>query len=123
MLNLVCGQLCHSEVLRSNHRDLHVLCCASTADITSGLQLGMAEVLRGLRNFLNMDRPEHHCIDRLKEGGVEKRSGGIPPSEVRNDQCSPDKHWHYFECNLGETAERQGEAHMGLSERYDAILS
>ena len=29
---------------------------ASTADITSGLQLGRAEVLRGLRNFLNMDR-------------------------------------------------------------------
>ena len=47
---------------------------ASTADITSGLQLGRAEVLRGLRNFLNMDRPEHHNIDRLKEG-VEKESG------------------------------------------------
>ena len=30
---------------------------ASTADITSGLELGRAEVLRGLRNFLNMDRP------------------------------------------------------------------
>ena len=48
---------------------------ASTADITSGLQLGGAEVLRGLRNFLNMDRPEHHSIDRLKERGVEKGSG------------------------------------------------
>ena len=33
---------------------------ASTADITSGLQLGRAEVLRGLRNFLNTDKPEHH---------------------------------------------------------------
>ena len=41
----------------------------------SGLQLGRAEVLRGLRNFLNMDRPEHHSIDRLKERGVEKGSG------------------------------------------------
>ena len=30
---------------------------ASMADITSGLQLGRAEVLRGLRNSLNMDRP------------------------------------------------------------------
>ena len=29
---------------------------ASTADITSGLQLGRVEVLRGLGNFLNMDR-------------------------------------------------------------------
>ena len=45
-----------------------------TADITSGLQLGRAEVLRGLRNFLNMDKPEHHSIDRLKERGVEKGS-------------------------------------------------
>ena len=37
---------------------------ASTAHITSGLQLGRAEVLRGLRNFLNMDRPEHHSTGR-----------------------------------------------------------
>ena len=47
---------------------------ASTADITSGLQLGRAEVLRGLRNFLSTDKPEHHSIDRLKERGVEKGS-------------------------------------------------
>ena len=47
----------------------------STADITSGLQLGRAEVLRGLRNFLNTDKPEHHSIDRLKERGVEKGTG------------------------------------------------
>ena len=47
---------------------------ASTTDITSGLQLGRAEVLRGLRNLLNMDRPEHHSTDRLKERGVEKGS-------------------------------------------------
>ena len=39
---------------------------ASTADITSGLLLGRAEVLTGLRKFLNMDRPEHHSTDRLK---------------------------------------------------------
>ena len=48
---------------------------ASTADITSGLQLGRAEVLRGLRNFLNTDKPEHHSIGHLKERGVEKGSG------------------------------------------------
>ena len=48
---------------------------ASTADITSGLQLGRAEVLRGLRNFLNTDKPEHHSTDRLKERRVEKGSG------------------------------------------------
>ena len=45
---------------------------ASTADITSGLQLHWAVVLRGLRNFLNMDRSEHHSTDRLKQRGVEK---------------------------------------------------
>ena len=32
-------------------------------------------MLRGLGNFLNMDRPEHHSTDRLKERGVEKGSG------------------------------------------------
>ena len=48
---------------------------ASTADITSGLQPGKAEVLRGLRNCLNTDKPEHHSIDHLKERVVEKESG------------------------------------------------
>ena len=48
---------------------------ASTENITSGLLLGRAEVLRGLRNFLNMDRSENHGIDLLKERGVEKGSG------------------------------------------------
>ena len=44
-------------------------------EIMGQWNLGRAEVLRGLRNFLNMDRPEHHRIDRLKERGVEKGSG------------------------------------------------
>ena len=43
--------------------------------ITSGLLLGRAEVLQGLRNFLNMDRPQHHSTDCIKERGVEKGSG------------------------------------------------
>ena len=47
---------------------------ASTADFTSGLQLGRAEVLRGFRNFLNTHKPEHDSTDRLKERGVEKGS-------------------------------------------------
>ena len=34
-----------------------------------------------------------------------------------------DKYWHCFEGNLGKTAKRRGGARMGLSERYDAILS
>ena len=47
---------------------------ASTADVTADLQLGRPEVLRGLRNFLKMDRLKHNSIDRLKERGVEKGS-------------------------------------------------
>ena len=41
--------------------------------ITAGLQLSRAGVLRVLGNFLNMDRPEHHSTDRLKER-MEKES-------------------------------------------------
>ena len=36
---------------------------------------GRAEMLRGLRNFLNKDKLEHHSTDCLKERGVEKGSG------------------------------------------------
>ena len=56
----------HARVSRNEQADR----LANTADTTSGLQFGRAEVLRGLRNFLNMDRPEHHSIDPLKERGV-----------------------------------------------------
>ena len=44
---------------------------------------GGAKVLRSLRNFLNTDSPEHHSIDLIKERGVEKGSGRLPPIEVR----------------------------------------
>ena len=95
---------------------------ASTADITSCLQL---EVLRCLRNFLNMDMPEHHSTDCLKKRGVEKGSGRHSTRwgwEWSID-IQPDKHWHCFEGNAVETAERRGGVHMGLSECYAAILS
>ena len=97
---------------------------ASTADITSGLQLGRAEVLRGLRNFLSTDKPEHHSIDppEGKRSGERKRPTFHPP-RPRTICVQPDKYWHCFEGNLGETAKRRGGARMGLSERYDAILS
>ena len=61
----------HAEVSGNERADR----LASSTDITSGLQLGRADVLRGLRNFLNMDRPEHPSTDRLEERGVEKGSG------------------------------------------------
>ena len=54
-------------------RSLYVM-GASTADVTSGLQLGRKELLRSFRKFRNMDRSEHHSTDRLKERGVEKGS-------------------------------------------------
>ena len=64
LLQLACRVSCSEQADR----------LASTADITSDLQLGRVEVLRGLRNFLNMDSPEHHSINFLKERRVEKGS-------------------------------------------------
>ena len=48
---------------------------AGIADITTDLQLSGAGALRGYRNFLNMNRPEHHNINCLKERRVQKGSG------------------------------------------------
>ena len=53
-----------------------------------------------------------------------KEAADIPPSKVDNDLCSTGQILAlFFEGNLGETAERRGGARMGLSERYDAVLS
>ena len=57
--------------VRGNKRTERV---ASTADITFGQQLGKAETLRRLRNFLNMYRLECHSIDSLKDRELEKGS-------------------------------------------------
>ena len=96
---------------------------ASTVETTCGLKLGRAEVLSDFRNFLNMDRPEHHSIDRLKERGMEKGSGRHSTLQGLERSVFNQADWHCFEGNLGETAERWSGAHMGLPERYDAILS
>ena len=77
----------------------------ATADITSGLQLGRAEVLKGMRNFVNTDRPEHHSTDRERK---EKQRKGFPPSEVGNDMHSTIQ-LHCFEGNLEESTERRAE--------------
>ena len=93
---------------------------ASTADITSGLQLGRAEVLRGLRSFMNMDR--HHGIDRLKERGVEKGSGRHSIFQGRERSV-------FNQANIGTVSRAtlgrllKDGARMGLSERYDAFFS
>ena len=34
-----------------------------------------------------------------------------------------DQHWNCLNGNIGETPERQGGVHMGLSEHIDAILN
>ena len=66
----------------------HADSLASTADITCGLQLGRVEVLRALRDFLNIDRLEHHSTDHLK-----KKARGVEKGMI----CVQlDKHWHSF---------------------------
>ena len=96
---------------------------ASIADITSGLQLGWADVLRSLRNFLDLDRPEHQSTDCLKERGEEIGSADIPPSDVGNDLCSTRQTLALFRVQPLETVERRGGARVHFSKHYDAILS
>ena len=39
------------------------------------------------------------------------------------DHRQSDEHWNRFKGNVGETSERWGGAHMGLSEHIDTILN
>ena len=97
---------------------------ASTADITSSLQLGRSEVLRGLRNFLNIDRPEHHSIDHLKGRGVEK--GSIWHSTLQGRERSVVNQTDIgtvSRATLGRLLRDEAECIiMSLSECYNAIL-
>ena len=63
--------------------------------------------------------PEHHSTDRLTERGVEKKKRPtIRRPRSRTICVQPDRYWHCFEGNLGETSERWSGARMGLSERF-----
>ena len=70
-----------------------------------------------------MDRREHHSTDRLKERGVEEGSGRYSTLQGREGSVFNQTNIDCFEGNLGETSERRGRVRMGVSERYDAILS
>ena len=67
-------------------------------------------------------RASQHWSPDGKRSGKRKRPTFHPP-RARTICVQPDKYWHCFEGNLGETAERRCRVHKGLSKRYDAILS
>ena len=55
-------------------------CCSGHAGhvpverLVTSLQLGKSEMLRGSRNFLITDKPEHYGFDCLKEKGGDRHS-------------------------------------------------
>ena len=67
-------------------------------------------------------RPSQHWSPEGNRSGERKRPT-FHPLKSETICVQPDKHCHCFEGNFGETAERQGGVHIGLSEHYDAILS
>ena len=60
------------------HERVHYCCSSSDyyccKTLTSGLLLGISEVLRSLRRYLRVQSQRHHTIDRLEERGVERGS-------------------------------------------------
>ena len=85
------------------------------------MQLGKAEVLRGLRNFVLTDSSEHQSIDRLEVRGSEKAAVAVSLSQVGTICVQPDQPWFCFEGLLLDTTARLDGAHMGLSEHYDGF--
>ena len=83
-----------------------------------------AEVLRGLRNFLNVDRPEHHNNHCLMERRMEK--GRSRHSTLRDQERSELNHTNIStvsKTSLRLLQRNGGGAHKGLSKCCDAILS
>ena len=118
---------------------------ASTANITSGLQLSQLEWTcretgkhsryhiwsaawpgRGAQRLEELSehgqaKASQHWLPEGKRSEERKRLIFHPP-KLGTICVQPDKHWHCFESNLRETAERWGRVRMGLSECYNAIL-
>ena len=93
---------------------------ASTTNIIIGVQIGRADLLRGLRNFQNREKPKHHSINCLKKT---KKTNDVPSSRSGMIYFYLDKSGYCFKEKLWETAERLDGVPMSLSKHYDAILS
>ena len=100
--------------------------CTSPLQKLSYLVYGLdgTEVLRSLRNIPNMDRPEHHITDCLKERGVGKGSRQRSTLlEGERSVLNQTGIGTVSRAALGRHAERRCWARVCLSERYGAILS
>ena len=64
----------------------------------------------------------HHRSSGGERHGKRKRST-IFLEKTRKGHRQWDKHWNCYKGNVGGTAERRGEAHMGFLERIDTILN
>ena len=78
---------------------------ARKATLTIGLLLGRSEALRSLRHYLWA------------------QSQDITPLIAWRREALKEEHRNRFKDNVGDTSERQGEAHMGFSERIDTTLN
>ena len=98
---------------------------AGKATTTSDWRLERSEVLRSLRHCLRAQSQGHHTIDRL-EGGErrgKRKHWTTFPERTREGHRQSDEHGNCFKGNAGETSERRGGAHMGISECIDTILN
>ena len=64
----------------------------------------------------------HHWSSGGERHGKRKRLT-IFVERTREGHRQWDKHWNCYKGNVGKTAERRGEAHMGFLERIDTILN
>ena len=95
---------------------------AGKATLTSGLLLGRSEVLRSLRHYVRVQSHGHHPIDRLEERGVER--GSARRSSLKGRERAIVNQTNIgtvSKATLGETSERRGGAHKGMSARIDNI--
>ena len=123
----------HSFSLYSKLRIGHTeQCPCGTGSQTTEHLLQSCPICEPLRKGI---WPDHTAVARKLYGSLRdlrctatKRSGErkrltFHPPRLRMICVQPDKYWHGFEGNLGENAKRRDGACMGLSERYDALLS
>ena len=95
---------------------------AGKATLTSGLLLGISEVLRSLSHYLRAQSQGHHTIDRLEERGVERGSARRPSLKGRERAIVNQRTLEPFQRQRWGALERRGGAHMDLSERIDPIF-
>ena len=97
---------------------------AGKAAITSGLRLGISDVLKSWRHCLQAQSQGHRSPEEERSRKKKRSTIFSFLERTKDGRCQSDENWNRFKGNVGETSRRRAGAHnYGVSQGIKYISS